>query len=172
METAVAIDEVRVRREGRILVITLNRPHSRNAATQAMAAGVAAALDELDADDELSVGIITGGDGSFCAGMDLKGFLRGERPIVDGRGFIGLTQAPPAKPLIAAVEGYALAGGCEAVLACDLVVAAARDHRSGNGLRRRRRGSSRIRCAHSSPPRSRAAPGTHGCGVSKVWMLA
>lgn len=121
---AAQTDEVLVSREGRVLVIALNRPEAKNAITRAVAADVARALDQLDSTADLSVGVITGTGGSFCAGMDLKGFLRGERPVVEGRGFAGLTEAPPAKPLIAAVEGYALAGGCEIVLACDLVVAA------------------------------------------------
>lgn len=107
----------------RVLVITLNRPRTKNAATYAMAVLVAEALDRLDADDNLTVGVISGAGGSFCAGMDLKGFLRGERPSIPGRGFAGLTMAPPVKPLIAAVDGYALAGGMELALACDLIVA-------------------------------------------------
>ncbi|MGW4804559.1 crotonase/enoyl-CoA hydratase family protein [Kitasatospora sp. NPDC004272] len=107
-----------------VAVITINRPEARNAVDRAVAEGVAAALDVLDARDDLTVGVITGTGGTFCAGMDLKAFLRGERPVVEGRGLAGLTEAPPAKPLIAAVEGHALAGGCEIVLACDLVVAA------------------------------------------------
>jgi enoyl-CoA hydratase len=77
----------------------------------------------FDARPDLSVAVITGSGGTFCAGMDLKGFARGERPVVEGRGFAGLVQQPPRKPLIAAVEGYALAGGFEIVLSCDLVVA-------------------------------------------------
>ncbi|MFF5263804.1 crotonase/enoyl-CoA hydratase family protein [Actinomadura viridis] len=110
-------------REG-VLVITLNRPQAKNAMTRTMARLIAAALDRLDDDPALRLAVITGSGGSFCAGMDLKGFLRGERPSIPGRGFGGVTAAPPRKPLIAAVEGWALAGGFELVLACDLVVAA------------------------------------------------
>lgn len=106
-----------------VLIITLNRPEAKNAANRALSEGVAAALDRLDAEDSLRVGIITGAGGTFCSGMDLKAFLQGEVPAVKGRGFAGLTEAPPKKPLIAAVDGYALAGGFEIMLACDLVVA-------------------------------------------------
>lgn len=106
-----------------VLIITLNRPEAKNAANRALSEGVAAALDRLDSDDSLRVGIITGAGGTFCSGMDLKAFLQGEVPAVKGRGLAGLTEAPPKKPLIAAVDGYALAGGFEIMLACDLVVA-------------------------------------------------
>ena len=116
-------DELIVERRGRVLLLVLNRPHARNAISLPLAEQIAAALDELDADKSLGVGVITGAGGTFCAGMDLKGFARGERPVVPGRGFAGLVERPPAKPLVAAVEGYALAGGFEIVLACDLVVA-------------------------------------------------
>jgi enoyl-CoA hydratase/carnithine racemase len=121
---AAEADPVLVESGDGIMVITINRPKAKNAVTAAVAEQVAAALDELDQRDDLVVGIITGAGGTFCAGMDLKGFLRGERPSLPGRGFAGLTEAPPAKPLLAAVEGYALAGGCEVALACDMVVAA------------------------------------------------
>jgi enoyl-CoA hydratase len=107
-----------------VLVITINRPEARNAVNAEVAQRVAAALDALDASDQLNVGVLTGAGGTFSAGMDLKAFLTGESPSIPGRGFAGLTEAPPAKPLIAAVEGYALAGGCEMALACDLIVAA------------------------------------------------
>ncbi len=106
-----------------VLIITLNRPEAKNAVNRALSEGVAAALDRLDAEDGLRVGIITGAGGTFCSGMDLKAFLQGEVPAVKGRGFAGLTEAPPKKPLIAAVDGYALAGGFEIMLSCDLVVA-------------------------------------------------
>jgi enoyl-CoA hydratase/carnithine racemase len=109
--------------EDGVLVITLNRPEAKNAVNKALAEGVAAALERLDSDDDLRVGIITGAGGTFCSGMDLKGFLKGESPVVEGRGFAGLTMRPPEKPLIAAVEGYALAGGMEVALSCDLIVA-------------------------------------------------
>jgi len=111
------------RRDG-VLVVTLNRPEAKNAVNAEVAEGIASALDELDGDHDLRVGILTGAGGSFCAGMDLKAFVKGESPYVEGRGFAGIAQAPPDKPLIAAVEGYALAGGFEVALACDLLVAA------------------------------------------------
>lgn len=117
-------DEVLTEREGAVLVITMNRPQARNAANGALARGMGAALEDLDADPALAVGVLTGAGGTFSAGMDLKAFLTGDLPIVEGRGFAGITTAPPAKPVIAAVEGYALAGGCEIALACDLIVAA------------------------------------------------
>jgi enoyl-CoA hydratase len=111
-------------RRGRILLITINRPDQRNAVNAAVAQGIAAALDELDADAGLSVGVLTGAGKGFCAGMDLKAFVAGERPHVEGRGFAGITQRSAEKPLIAAVEGFAVAGGLEVALACDLIVAA------------------------------------------------
>ena len=123
-------DAVLVETRDNVLVITINRPDARNAVNGDVAQGVAAALDRLDAEPALAVGVLTGAGGTFSSGMDLKGFLRGETPVVEGRGLAGLTQAPPRTPLIAAVEGWALAGGFEMVLACDLVVAA-RDAKFG-----------------------------------------
>ena len=117
------MSEVLTDREGGVLTITIDRPEAKNAVNKAVAEGIAEALDELDADDALAVGIITGAGGTFCSGMDLKGFLRGETPVIEGRGFAGLTQKPPQKPLIAAVDGYALAGGMEVAISCDLIVA-------------------------------------------------
>lgn len=110
-------------RRGRILIITINRPEAKNAVNAAVSQGLADATDALDDDPGLSVGIVTGAGGSFCAGMDLKAFARGENVAVKGRG-LGFTERPPVKPLIAAVEGYALAGGTELALATDLIVAA------------------------------------------------
>ncbi|MGH3362006.1 MAG: crotonase/enoyl-CoA hydratase family protein [Nocardioides sp.] len=117
-------DEVLTERRDGVLLVTLNRREAKNAVNQAIAQGVAAAMDELDGDDDLRVGVLTGAGGTFCAGMDLKAFLAGEVPVIEGRGLAGLTSRPPRKPLIAAVEGWALAGGFEVTLACDLVVAA------------------------------------------------
>ncbi|MFF5260034.1 crotonase/enoyl-CoA hydratase family protein [Actinomadura viridis] len=107
-----------------LVIMTINRPESRNAIDRDVAEGIAAAVGELDARADLRVGIITGAGGVFSAGMDLKAFLHGEPAHVPGRGFAGIAEAPPRKPLIAAVEGHALAGGCELALAADLVVAA------------------------------------------------
>jgi enoyl-CoA hydratase len=108
-----------------VMIITINRPAAKNAVNMAVAHGIAAALDELDARDDLAVGVITGSGETFCAGMDLKSFIDGELPYVEGRGFAGIAEASASKPLIAAVEGYALAGGFEIALACDLITAGA-----------------------------------------------
>lgn len=111
-------------RRDRVLLVTLNRPDQRNAVNAALAAGVAAALDELDSDPALTLGVLTGAGPGFCAGMDLKAFVAGESPYVEGRGFAGITQRASDKPLIAAIEGFAVAGGLEVALSCDLIVAA------------------------------------------------
>jgi enoyl-CoA hydratase len=116
-------DEVLVEEEGGVAVLTINRPKTRNAVNGAVARGIAAALDELEERADVAVYVLTGAGGTFCSGMDLKGFLAGDRPLVPGRGFGGLTEAPPRKPMVAAVEGYALAGGFELALSCDLIVA-------------------------------------------------
>jgi enoyl-CoA hydratase len=110
-------------RRERILLITINRPDQRNAVNAAVARGIADALDELDGDDQLTLGVLTGAGKGFCAGMDLKAFVTGERPYADDRGFAGITQRAAVKPLIAAVEGFAVAGGLEIALSCDLLVA-------------------------------------------------
>lgn len=116
--------DVLVERAGAVQVVTINRPHAKNALDLSVATAVRDAMDELDSSDELRVGVLTGAGGTFSAGMDLKAFLRGEVPAFPGRGLCGITETPPRKPLIGAVEGWALAGGFELLLACDLVVAA------------------------------------------------
>jgi enoyl-CoA hydratase len=103
-------DEVLVEFSGRVAIMTINRPQARNAVNHAVSAAVAQALDDLDERDDLTVGIITGAGGTFSSGMDLKAFLAGENVAIPGRGLAGLTQRPPAKPLIAAVERIAVNG--------------------------------------------------------------
>ena len=124
----VAEQVVLVERRDRVLVLTLNRPATRNAIDLAMARALAAALDGLDEDSSLGAGVITGAPPGFSAGMDLKAFAAGELPVVPGRGFGGIVDRGSRKPLIAAVEGFAFGGGFEVALACDLIVAA-RDSR-------------------------------------------
>jgi enoyl-CoA hydratase len=111
-------------RRGSVLLITLNRPAVRNAVNAALAAGLGGALDELDGEEDLSAGVLTGAGGFFCAGMDLGAFVKGESAWFGDRGFAGITQRASRKPLIAAIEGFAVAGGMEIALSCDLIVAA------------------------------------------------
>jgi enoyl-CoA hydratase len=118
-------DLIKIEVIDQIQIMTINRPQTRNAINYETAQEFARALDRLDDSDEIVLGIVTGAGGTFSSGMDLKAFARdGQRPYAGDRGFAGLCEKPPAKPLIAAVEGYALAGGCEVALACDLIVAA------------------------------------------------
>ncbi len=117
-------DEVLVEHDDGLVIVTINRPEQRNAVNRAVSYAVCAAIDEMDRNPALRVGILTGAGGHFCAGMDLKAFLRGEVTRVEGRGILGLARTPPVKPLIAAVEGYCLAGGFESMLCCDLAVVA------------------------------------------------
>lgn len=117
-------DSVLTQFDDGVVVITINRPEARNAVDRSVAEGIATAVDEFEARPDLTVGIIVGAGKTFCAGMDLKAFTRGETPTIAGRGFGGITEKPPTKPLIAAVEGPALAGGCELALSADLVIAA------------------------------------------------
>lgn len=107
-----------------VMTITINRPKAKNAINLDVAKGIAAAMDELDSRDDIQVAILTGAEGTFCSGMDLKAFVSGEMPFIEGKGFAGFIEALPKKPLIAAVEGFALAGGFEIAIACDLVVSA------------------------------------------------
>jgi enoyl-CoA hydratase len=139
---------------GAVLVLTINRPQVRNALNREVSTALAAALDALDEDATLRVGVLTGAAGTFCSGMDLKAFGDGEIPVVEGRGLAGFAEAPPRKPLIAAVEGYALAGGFEVALACDLIVAS---RTASFGLPEVRRsllasGGGLIRLPHRIPP--------------------
>ena len=118
VESPVLVDD-----EDGIRTITINRPDVRNAINEAVAHDIDTAITGLDDDPTLSVGIITGAGKGFSSGMDLKAFLAGERPSTPGRGFAGLVEKPADKPLIAAVEGFALAGGFEIALTCELIVA-------------------------------------------------
>ncbi len=106
-----------------ILIITINRPEARNAMNKPMAVQLEAAVDRLEADPDLRLGILTGAGGYFCAGQDLKEAATGSSSRTDKRGGFGITRLPPTKPMIAAVEGPVLAGGLELALSCDLLVA-------------------------------------------------
>ncbi|MET7422565.1 crotonase/enoyl-CoA hydratase family protein [Dactylosporangium sp. NPDC005555] len=115
---------VLLERHGHVAVVTVNRPHRRNAINRTTAEALAETFTVLDADPSVRAIVLTGAGGTFSAGMDLRDFPVQGRPSVPGRGFAGFVQAPPRVPVVAAVEGWALGGGFEMVLACDLVVAA------------------------------------------------
>ena len=116
-------DELLTEIRDRVMIITLNRPEAMNSVNLALAEQMAAAMEALDANPDVSVGVLTGNGRGFSAGMDLKAFVAGGMPNLPGRGFAGITEKAADKPLIAAVEGFALAGGLEIALSCDLLVA-------------------------------------------------
>jgi enoyl-CoA hydratase len=147
-----------------ILIITINRPDAKNAMNKEASELIAAALDRLDAENDLRVGIVTGAGGTFCSGMDLKGFLRGETPFVAGRGFGGITQKSPAKPLIAAVDGYALAGGLEVAIACDMIVA---NENAKFGIPEVKRGLGRCCRRPDAPAQENSAAHRDGTGADR-----
>lgn len=110
---------------GRVAVLRLNRPEARNAVNGEVAAALEAAIDVLEADDDVWVGVLTGEGPVFSAGADLKAIAAGQAAALatERGGFAGLVRRQRSKPLIAAVDGPALAGGCEIAIACDLIVA-------------------------------------------------
>jgi enoyl-CoA hydratase len=117
-------DEILRERRGHVEILTINRPEARNAINRATAVALGDALDDCERDDDVWVVVLTAsGDKAFSAGMDLKAFAAGEFPITE-QGFGGLTRRDFPKPLIAAANGSALAGGFEMMISCDMVVAA------------------------------------------------
>ena len=119
----ISTEHCTIEKEGKTLIVTLNRPEAKNAFTPEMLLGMYKAWRRLDEDDGLMCAILTGAGGTFSSGMDLKAFGRGEIPVVEGRGLAGFAERPPRKPLIAAVEGYALAGGTEMLQGTDIRIA-------------------------------------------------
>ncbi|MDP9820784.1 crotonase/enoyl-CoA hydratase family protein [Nocardioides massiliensis] len=123
MSDTTVVSDLLIDRADGLLVMTINRPHRRNAIDLPTANALAAALDELDDDPTLHAGVLTGAGGFFSSGMDLKAFAEtGERPITRSRGGLGIVGRPPRKPVVAAVDGHVLGGGFEIALACDLIV--------------------------------------------------
>jgi enoyl-CoA hydratase/carnithine racemase len=116
--------ELLVRDTDGVRLMTMNRPDVRNAVDRRLAGQLADALIGLDSRSDLLVGVLCGAGGTFSSGMDLRAFATDGVPAVPGRGFAGITEYSAAKPLVAAVEGHALAGGLEIALACDVIVAA------------------------------------------------
>ncbi len=114
---------LRLETRDHVLVLTLNRPHAKHAFDLALATALSNALDAFEDEPALRVGVITGAGGTFSSGADLKALLRGERGHTEKRGGFGIMKRPPDKPLVAAVEGYAVAGGFELALCADLIVA-------------------------------------------------
>lgn len=108
---------------GRIWVVSLNRPHVRNAVDASLSEAMCATMDDFESNPEARVAVLTGRGSSFCSGMDLKSFAEGRGAVAGHRGFAGIVERPPVKPVLAAVEGHAYAGGFEIALACDLIVA-------------------------------------------------
>lgn len=115
--------DIIVEAEEGVLYVTINRPERRNALNRAAAKVIWEAMDGLDGNDEVRCAVISGAEGTFSSGMDLKSFVDGELPIFDDRGLGGITSWTPKKPIIAAIDGYALAGGLELALGCDMIVA-------------------------------------------------
>lgn len=116
-------------RKGSIFIVTINRPEAKNAFNGATSKEMCLAMDEFEKDDSLFIAIVTGAGNTFSAGADLKALAQGESLRTE-RGLFGIFERPPSKPIIAAVEGYAVAGGTELCLSCDLIIAA-RDAKMG-----------------------------------------